>query len=511
MFLGRFSWLDIAEYISLFFTFIGLIIFLVSGKLFSWIFFLFISLILSSINRFRLEIRTRSRIAAALKIQLRKFSKELHEIEAKFNYSFPEAPNLKSPQLSLNHLQPSDNIIIASLQQDLENLDQSITSIVNYINKYMFHKKIEILAKKYETISQKIEQFTQEDNISKEVNVLDENLLLNKPQSNSLEPTFNINWECLYIIPAHSQSVTGLAISDDRQLLVSVSWDQTLKLWSLEEGNLIDSVVASDQGLLVVSINKFSLSNPNSCQYCMATGSFDQKIKIWSLTRDKKDNLMISLAHTITGHTGSIHGLAIADGDNILVSGSYDQTVKQWDLETGKLLESSYDESGSIYAIAIHQQGKFIASGGGDGSIKIWALGTGEMLCLLTGNIISVESVALSSSGEIIAAGCVDGTIKLWYLKEDLFTSSLEVNPSLVILAHQGQVMSLVFSRDGQILYSSAVDGLIKIWHVQTGKELGHLTISEENRVFSLALSSDGKLLAAGSMDGKIKIWQQNQ
>jgi WD40 repeat protein len=70
--------------------------------------------------------------------------------------------------------------------------------------------------------------------------------------------------------------------------------------------------------------------------------------------------------------------------------------------------------------------------------------------------------------------------------------------------------MSLLFSSDGQILYSGAVDGFIKIWYCQTGQELGHLTISDENRVFSLALSNDGNLLAAGGMDGKIKIWRYN-
>lgn len=502
--------LEITEYISLFLTFIGLIIYIYQGQFLGFGFFLFLSLILNIINRFRLEIRTRSRIAAALKISVRKFSDQVDEIKNQFTSSLPNSSQLKPPQLASNNTQLSDNAIIASLQQDLEILDQSITGVVNYINQHMHHKKIASLEQKYQDIYLKIEQINQVNNISKNDNFSEDNIVVDQPQISEIEPPLIGGWKSIHIIPAHTQSITGLAISNDHQFLLSVSWDQMLKLWSLENGNLIDSVIASEQGLLAITINKFNVNNPNSCRYCFATGSFDQKIKIWSLLRDKKDQLMISLDHTINGHTGSIHGLAIAYKENILVSGSYDQSIKQWDLDTGKLLKSSYDESGSIYAIAIHQQGQFIASAGGDGSIIIWAVGTGERLCLLTGNIASVESLAISSSGEIIAAGCVDGTIKLWYLKEDIFAIQSSVNPSLIIQAHHGQVMSLIFSPDGQILYSSAVDGFIKIWFPQTGKELGHLKIGDDNRVFSLALSSDGKLLAAGGIDGTIKIWQQN-
>ena len=517
MFLWRFSWLEIAEYISLFCTFISLIIFFLDDQ-FIWLgVFLFISLILSAINRYRLEIRTRARIAGALKVQLKKFSEQINEIKEKLNYSWENSPQLKSPQRSFNQVQSSDNVVIASLQQDLDTLDQSISSVVNYINKYLPHKGIESLDQKYQTLAQKIAEFIPENNISKEDKWLDSdsngddfNVVSNNSPSDLQDDFFSISWECLHFIDAHSQAVTGLAISDDNKCLVSVSWDQTLRLWSVEDGTLMDKIEASDQGLLVVTAKKFRVNEPDSCGYCIATGSFDQNVKIWSLRRDRKDRLMISLEHTLTGHNGSIHGLGIGYKNGILVSGSYDQSLKQWDLETGKLLESSYDQSGSIYAIAIHEQGEFIASAGGDGSITIWSLGRGERLSLLTGNIVSVESLAISRSGEIIAAGCVDGTIKLWYLPEDIFTTEKEINPSFIIPAHNGQVMSLLFSSDGQILYSGAVDGFIKIWYCQTGQELGHLTISDENRVFSLALSNDGNLLAAGGMDGKIKIWRYN-
>ena len=512
MIFTHFSWLEFAEYIALFLSVLGLIFFFYSGQIIWLIIFLLISSILNTLNRIRLEIRTRSRIAAALKVQLRKFAAEVEEIKQKLAVKLEVSQQLQPPQRRSDISKVSDNVVINSLQEDLDSLEKSITSIIGYINKYMLHNRIKMLEESTQKVRREIEHIYQRVNPVKNVTLPKQNVLVNqdKPQNYSLETHQSMAWKCIQIISGHIQSVTGLAMSYDAKYLVSVSWDQSLKLWSLEDGDLIDTLLASEQGLLAVSFNKFSLADRNSHRYCLATGSFDQNIKIWSLVTDEQDKLTISLEHTITGHTGSIHSLAVASNQKILVSGSYDQTVKQWDLETGEMLESSYDELGSIYGIALHEQGEFIASGGGDGSITLWQLGTGKMLGLLTGNLASVESLAISPAGEIIAAGCVDGTIKLWYLEPDIFASPREIAPSLVLQAHHGQVMSLVFNPDGQILYSSAVDGQIKLWYPSTGKELGHLKISDDNRVFSLALSSDGKLLAAGGIDGTIKIWQQN-
>ena len=511
MIFTHFSWLEIAEYVTLILSVLSLVFFFYSGHFFLLTFFLLISLILNTINRIRLEIRTRSRIAAALKIQLRKFATEVEEIQQKLIINSEVSEQLQPPQRRSDIAKLSDNVVINSLQEDLDSLEKSITSIIEYLNKYMLHNRIKMLEESNQTIRKEIGHIYKRVNPVKNVTLPKQNLPVDRGEDYSLEPHQNMAWKCIQIISGHLQSVTGLAMSYDAKYLVSVSWDQNLKLWSLEDGNLIDSVLASEQGLLAVSFNKFSLADSNSHNYCLATGSFDQNIKIWSLVTDKQDKLTINLEHTITGHTGSIHSLAIASNQKILVSGSYDQTVKQWDLERGEMIGSSYDELGSIYAIILHEQGEFIASSGGDGSVTLWELGGGKRLGSLTGNLASVESLAISPSGEVVAAGCVDGTIKLWHLEPDVFASPREISPSLVVQAHQGQVMSLVFNPDGQILYSSAVDGQIKLWYPSTGEELGHLKISDDNRVFSLALSSNGELLAAGGIDGTIKIWQQNQ
>jgi WD40 repeat protein len=56
----------------------------------------------------------------------------------------------------------------------------------------------------------------------------------------------------------------------------------------------------------------------------------------------------LELNQIFLGHLGSIHGLDFAPRWHFLVSGSYDQTLKQWNLEQENEEFSSYDSLGQF-------------------------------------------------------------------------------------------------------------------------------------------------------------------
>ena len=501
MILVMFAWLELAEYLAILLIVIGLVIYVASGEAILLFSSIPLALILNALNRLRLENRTKTRIAAALNIQLRRFSAEIAEIRQQLQADSDKISFEKPKSLILN-TPKSDNQVIARLQEDLDSLNKSLTSIINYLAEHKLDQRVETLEQICQTPESR--QIISRENQG-DVNLPARRILDQPPPDYDIDIPAKMAWKCIHIFNGHHESVTNIVITGDTKYLLSVSWDQYLKLWSLEDGNELDAIQGSDQGLLTVSI-----SQNNYLDHGIATGSLDQDLKIWSLAGDNNEPLKFRLEHTLTQHSGSIHGLEIASERGILVSGSYDQTVKQWDLQTGDLLHSCYDDTGSINAIAVHEQGGFIASGGGDGMIILWELGSDKKLGLLVGNLSSLESIAISKSGEIIAAGCADGSIKIWYLPPTMFNLFQEVEPSIELLGHQGQVMDLIFAPDGELLYSGGVDGLVKIWHPATGTELGHLKIGEDNRIFSLSLSLDGQILAAGGVDGTIKVWQQN-
>jgi WD40 repeat protein len=62
-----------------------------------------------------------------------------------------------------------------------------------------------------------------------------------------------------------------------------------------------------------------------------------------------------------------------ADGQ-WLASGSWDKTIKIWNVETGQEVQSLSGHDRPVYAVAYDAGGRWLASGSEDGTIKLWRL-----------------------------------------------------------------------------------------------------------------------------------------
>jgi COMPASS component SWD3 len=128
----------------------------------------------------------------------------------------------------------------------------------------------------------------------------------------------------------------------------------------------------------------------------------------------------IQLVHTLTGHkkvTFGVRAVVISPSGQTLISGGRDDTIKFWNLRTGKLLRSLDAHSDGVTSIAISPDGKRIVSGGiSTPTMKVWDLRTFLVLKGESGHTQPVETVAISSDGRLIASGSDDHTIKLWNL-----------------------------------------------------------------------------------------------
>jgi WD40 repeat protein len=88
-----------------------------------------------------------------------------------------------------------------------------------------------------------------------------------------------------------------------------------------------------------------------------------------------------------------------------LVSGSYDNTIKIWNLGTGKLQKTLTGHTNGVFSVAISPNGKTLVSGSSDKTIKIWNLGTGKLQKTLTGHTDGVFSVAISPGTRSVSEG----------------------------------------------------------------------------------------------------------
>jgi len=202
--------------------------------------------------------------------------------------------------------------------------------------------------------------------------------------------------------------------------------------------------------------------------------------------------------YTLPGHSSFVNSLAISPDGKILASGSWDKTIKIWNLETGELISTLTGHSDRVNSVAISSDGQMLASGSSDETIKFWDLHSGELLCTFPGHSMEVNSVAISPNGLVIASsGGADNTIKLWNLRTGELLRTLR--------GHSDNVNAVVFSPDGKILASGSSDATSKVWDVESGKLLR--TLSGLNvGVNSVAIGPDGKILASVSNDYTIKL-----
>jgi WD40 repeat protein len=223
----------------------------------------------------------------------------------------------------------------------------------------------------------------------------------------------------------------------------------------------------------------------------LASGSWDKTVKLWNVESGQ-------LIQSLDGHTDSVGSVAFSLDGKTLASGGWDNTVKLWNIETGQLIKSFETQSFSINSVTFLPDGNTLASASMDGDIKFWNIETGQQVKSFKTDGNQVNSVAFSPDGNTLATGSDNQVLKLWDVKTGQQTKSFE--------GHKSGIYSVVFSPDGKTIASGSDDETIKLWNVETGREVKSLQ-GHTGLVCSVTFSPDGKTLASGSWDNTIRLW----
>ena len=157
-------------------------------------------------------------------------------------------------------------------------------------------------------------------------------------------------------IPAHQAIITDIDISQDGQLIVSVSHDRYLKLWK-PNGELIKSIFADNIGLRAVSIS------PD--KQIIATGGKEQNVKLWNIDGE--------LITTLEGHQAIVLDVEFSPDGSQIASASADKTIKIWS-KKGKLLTTLRGHQGRVWNVDFSPDGSQIVSAAEDKQVKLWYL-----------------------------------------------------------------------------------------------------------------------------------------
>jgi len=303
-------------------------------------------------------------------------------------------------------------------------------------------------------------------------------------------------------LKGHGGWVTAIATTtEEPDMVLSASRDKSIIMWSLvrEEGKYgvaqkrLTGHGHYVQDVAISSDGQFALS-----------GSWDGTLRLWDLNTGNTTRRFV-------GHTKDVLSVAFSADNRQIVSGSRDKTINLWNT-LGQLkftiVDDGHKEWVSCVRFSPNLNTPLIVSAGWDKVVKVWNLNHCKIRTNLLGHTGYVNSVTVSPDGSLCASGGKDGTAMLWDLNEGRHLSSLDAGDI---------IHALVFSPIRYWL-CAATASTIKIWDLESKNCVAELKPDITNnpnvkskavpiQCISLAWSANGNTLFAGYTDNIIRVW----
>ncbi|WP_083649542.1 c-type cytochrome [Salaquimonas pukyongi] len=219
-------------------------------------------------------------------------------------------------------------------------------------------------------------------------------------------------------LAGHKGKVIDLAVSPDKRLLASASWDGSIGLWPLDQPD-----------------------------------------------EEEGANTPVFLQ----GHTAGVNALAFSSDGRTLYSASVDGTIRLWDLTTKSAKQILVQNGFGINVIALGGQDdagkeRWIAYGTVDGITRIIDLGSGREIQDFTLDRRPILSMALNADGKRLATGDGHGYITVfetrnWRIERD-FKAAL-----------RGPIWALAFSPDGSTILAGGIENIVYAWPIESLSE----------------------------------------
>lgn len=334
----------------------------------------------------------------------------------------------------------------------------------------------------------------------------------------------------LFTLKGHGGKVRSVALSSDGLYAVSVSDDQTVRVWDLEKG--IEKHVLKGHTDWVRAV-AFTPQNAHA----VSTGD-DQSIRIWDIETGQPVNSLdvpglwpVDLAATpdgqhvvvggkggamrlvdlnngrrprwLKGHCLNINSIAMLPDGQCALSASDDRTLRVWDLQgsTGSIILG--DHKAKVIAVAVDLNGRMVLSASSDGILRIWPWNATSAIDQSDGLVVTkeafwVRTIALTPDCQTVITGADDGSLRTWHLE----TGTLD----RIFEGHVGRINAIAITPDGLRAVTVSDDCTLKVWDLTSDKSnrdhKGH-----KKRVRKLASSADGRLTFSTADDRKFKAW----
>ena len=221
------------------------------------------------------------------------------------------------------------------------------------------------------------------------------------------------------------------------------------------------------------------------------SGSWDGTLRMWDLQSGES-------LRTLEGHTDWVNAVAVTPDGARTISASSDRTLRVWDLESGQSLHTLKGHTDRVNAVAVTLDGTRAVSASSDHTLRVWDLANGQLLRTLKGHLDVVNAVAVTPDSHGAVSASSDHTLRVWDLESGRLARTLQV--------HVDWVNAVVTTPDGRHAISGSADNTLRVWDLESGQSVRTLE-GHTNKVTAVVLMPDGCRALSGSADHTLRMW----
>ncbi|KAK4501317.1 hypothetical protein PRZ48_007125 [Zasmidium cellare] len=286
------------------------------------------------------------------------------------------------------------------------------------------------------------------------------------------------------------------------QYILTGSQDRSVRLFNPSTSRLIQTYSAHGYEVLDLSVSS------DNARFASVGG--DKAVFLWD----------VATAQTLrrfNGHAARLNAVAFGgEGDSVLVSGSYDGTVKVWDLKArndSRAIMTFSEAKDSVSSLEV--LGSEIFVGSVDGRVRVYDLGAGTVDCDVVAPGKGVTSVMPTRAADGYLVSSLGSEVRFMdrgtgkclqrFGGEGFVNEEYRVRSMLAM----GDAYAVSGSEDGRVYVWDVLTGAVvhRLWHLRDGGKGEKVVASKKNVVSAVAWNQLKKQWASAGGDGSVVVW----
>ncbi|XP_064197221.1 autophagy-related protein 16-1-like [Anguilla rostrata] len=290
----------------------------------------------------------------------------------------------------------------------------------------------------------------------------------------------------LHTFDAHDGEVNAVCFSPGSRVLATGGMDRRVKLWEVVSGHcqIKGSLLGSNAGITSIEFD-------SAGSYLLAASN-DFASRMWTVDDYR-------LRHTLTGHSGKVLAARFLLDNARIVSGSYDRTLKLWDLRSKVCMKTVFAGSSCNDIVCTEQ---CVMSGHFDKKVRFWDIRAESIVreLELLGRVTSLD---LSHDRTQLLTCSRDDLLKII----DLRSNAVRQTFSAQGFKCGADWTRVTFSPDGSYVAAGSADGTLFVWNVLTGKLDRTLDKQHSSAINAVAWSPSGAHVVSVDKGSKAVLW----